>query len=98
MKKVFLFLLVCVCLSTSAQTLQFGTPDSTTTTWNLSYEEFTSTHIPLEMSHPNFPNWECWLSYDGLLYVVIQRKQSWLNKQLSLKRWDAVILCLGLRD
>lgn len=96
-KLIFLFLIVCT-IGVQAQTMQYGTPDTANTTWNLSYEEFTSTHIPLEMTHPSFPGWECWLSYDGLLYVVLQCKQSWINEIFTYRRFNCVVLCLGLRE
>ena len=62
-----------------------------------SYEVFTSNHIPLQETHPAYPKWEVWMSYDGIVYVVLRRKQSWLNRKFTYKKFSATILNVGTR-
>lgn len=98
-KQLFFVLFLFLFASVTAQIPIYGNVSGTCSKpcYSLYYAEWTSTHIPTWESHPSFPDWEVWKSYEGVRYVVFKRKQHFdIFEFLGLKynHSDCTILML----
>ena len=91
-----MFLVVCA-ISVQAQTHLSPIVSGTISKpiYTTSYEIFKSSHVQLEFSHPYYLGWEVWMSNEGIVYVVLQRKQTWFDRLTTYAISDATILNIG---